>query len=240
MKKIDQKELAELLGVALLSCLVIGIAIIGSGTVSATIAFQLGSIISGIWAGIAFTFIGRPVMEMDRSWSHGQRQSYLNRLYSMHIILGGAVFCLACVFGSGVVFGMDLIGVCNFGSLPTFLADNIHGNILIITLIGAVFGMFMGVPVWFDTNLKNPTTLGKIVLLWIGIPFIFFSFAFSDALATPFIFAACVSRLLSSAVLHKFLYPRNASQFQKSLMVTGLFLVPLVAYISRLMMICPK
>lgn len=196
------------------------------------IPFEIFSVIAGIWAGFAFTFVSRNITNLDSSWSHGRQQNFLNRIGIQNVLLGITLFAVGKLFGSGIVFGIDLAGVCSFENI-------VQGNILIILFVGANFGLFTNVWIWFDKNINNNRLLGYFVCLNIAVCGMFFAYTFSRLFATPFIFTVIVFRLLSSILLYRFQGFNYWNGVGKGLAIVGVFLLPLTAYGSSLMIACP-
>ncbi len=211
----------------------------GRKNLSTKIPFEIFSVICGIWAGIAFTFVSRSIIKLDKSWSHSIQQNFLNQIGIQNIVLASVIFGVGGLFGSGIVFGIDLVGVCPSNGLLADLGGIIHGSMVGILFIGAQFGLFINVCIWFDRNIYSGTTTSYIVSLLIAILIIFFGYIFSQLFSTPFIFTVILARILSSIFLYQFPGFRFWPLMGKSLIIMGVFLLPLTAYGSSIRLVCP-
>lgn len=196
------------------------------------IPFEIFSVIAGVWAGFAFTFVSRSIIRLNKDWPHEQHQNFLNRIGLQNVLLAVALFAIGKLFGSGIVFGIDLAGVCSFENI-------VQGNIVIILVIGANFGLFMNIWIWFDKNISTGTTVGYIICLLIALLSMFFGYTFSRVFTTPFIFTVIMFRLLSSILLYQFQGFKYWNGVVKGFAIVGIFLLPLTAYGSSIMMACP-
>ena len=196
------------------------------------IPFEIFSVIAGIWAGFAFTFVSRSIIHLNTAWPHEQQQNFLNRIGLQNILLAVTLFAIGKLFGSGVVFGIDLAGVCSSENI-------VQGNIFLILFIGANFGLFMNIWIWFDKNISSGTTTASIICLLIALLGIFFGYTFSRVLVAPFIFTVILARLLSRILLYQFQSFKYWNVVGKGLAIAGVFVLPLTAYGSSIMMACP-
>jgi hypothetical protein len=185
-----------------------------------------GEIAAGSIIGMLFALLSQLLRKPGVSWwslslaAHRHR----NRLASIDIVLGGILFLIAALIGSGVVFGID------FNKLLSSVSGISYP--LAALLGGGIFGLFMGFgdPIDYGLPIDGCVDLGLVTFF--AASFIFIGSLITALFATPFILAAVLVRIIMAFVLSRFPINRIAIFRLFACIVALVVLIP-IAFASR-------
>lgn len=196
----NRRELFLLIQSTLVVCIVFLVVATVARLLNPRLSSYVIDTVAGGWTGIAAALILCSLHNLDRHWGHSKQENFRNRVVFTLMTLTILVFLIAGSLNSGVVFDMDFSGACPSSPLESMLGELIRGSTVYIIVLGAFFAIYLGTSGigWFAESNYTRSWSGKGLLVFWGLPAIFFSYQFSRVFSSPFILTAVISSAVTA------------------------------------------